>query len=136
MAVGQSELRREILSRLPFQPELMICPACDLLALADGDWFRDAAAGKGVGRFVSVMRKAPRTWPRLPLDQPPGDKWEVRIVGISGRYVLSLRRPGRKDMYSNGAVEKLFGTTATTRNWNTVETIIGILKADADSDAK
>ena len=134
--VSQAELKEEILGRLPFQPELMICPAREVLALAASDWFHDAPAGKGVGRFVSVMRKAPRTWPRLPLDRPPGDKWEVRVVGIIGRYALSLKRPGKKDLYPNAVIEKLFSTPATTRNWNTVETIIGILKADPDSDTK
>ena len=37
--VSQSELRDEILRRLRFKPELMICPARDVLALARGNWF-------------------------------------------------------------------------------------------------
>src|SRR6266446_7280994 len=64
--VSQAKLRDEILRRLPFKPELMICPAREVLALARGSWFDDAPAGKDVGRFVSVLPKAPRAKPPLP----------------------------------------------------------------------
>src|ERR1051325_140915 len=40
--VAPTKLREEILRRLPFKPELMICPVKDVLALARGDWFADA----------------------------------------------------------------------------------------------
>src|SRR6266853_4540306 len=56
--VSQAKLREEIWRRLPFQPELMICPAANVLALARGNWFGDASAEEGIGRFVSVMQKA------------------------------------------------------------------------------
>ena len=126
-AKDAAKLRAEIRRRLPFEPELMICPARDLRALASGDPFRDAPAGKDVTRFVSVIRKPLRTSPRLPIEQPAGDKWEVRIVAITGRFVLSLRRPGRTRVYSNAIVEKHLGVPATTRNWNTIATIAKVL---------
>jgi uncharacterized protein (DUF1697 family) len=124
--VGQTKLRDEILCRLPFKPELMICPAREVLALARGNWFGDAPAGKDVGRFASVLQKAPSAKPPLPLDQPAGEKWEVRIVAIAGRFVLSLRRLGQT--YSNAVVEKHLGIPATTRNWNTIEAIRKVLE--------
>jgi len=126
--VGPTKLRDEILRRLPFKPELMICPARDVLALARGNWFGDAPAGKDVGRFVSVLQKAPRSLPRLPIEQPPGKKWEVRVVAIYGKFALSFKRPGRKGIYPNAAVEKHLGVPATTRNWNTISTICEVLE--------
>jgi uncharacterized protein (DUF1697 family) len=123
--VSETKLRDEILRRLPFKPELMICPARDVVALARGSWFADAPAGKDIGRFVSVLQKAPRTKATLPFEQPAGKNWEVRIVAITGRFVLSIRRLGQT--YSNAVVEKQFGIPATTRNWNTIETICRIL---------
>jgi len=125
-SVGQAKLREEILTRLQFQPELMICPVREVLALARGDWFGDAPAGKDVGKFVSVMRKAPRLKPPLPIEQPVGKKWEVRIIAVTGRFALSVRRLGQT--YSNAVVEKQFGIPATTRNWNTIEAIRRILE--------
>jgi uncharacterized protein (DUF1697 family) len=128
-SVTEAKLRAEILRRLPFKPELMICPARDVLALARAEPFRDAPVGKDVTRFVSVIRKPPRTSPPLPIEQPPGDKWEVRIVAITGRFVLSLRRPGRTRVYSNAVVEKHLGVPATTRNWNTIAAIAKVLSS-------
>jgi len=124
--VSQTRLRDEILRRLPFKPELMICHARDVLALARANWFGDAPAGKRLGRFVSVMQKAPRAKPSLPIEQPAGVRWEVRIVAISGRFALSIRRLGA--MYSNAVVEQQLGVSATTRNWNTIETIREVLE--------
>ena len=104
----------------------MICPARDVLALARGNWFGDAPAGRDVGRFVSVLQKAPRAKPPLPIEQPAGPKWEVRVVAITGKFVLSVRRLGQT--YSNAIVEKHLGVAATTRNWNTIEAIREVLE--------
>ena len=127
--VSQASLRTEILRRLPFKPELMMCPARELLELARREPFRDAPPEKHARRFVSVMQKAPRTLPRLPLEQPAGDKWEVKIIGISGRFAWSLwRRQGGAMVYPNAVVEKHLGIPATTRSWNTVSAICDILE--------
>jgi len=130
---SETKLRDEILRRLPFKPELMICPAGDVLALAHGYWFGDAPAGKDVGRFVSVLQKAPRAKPPLPIEKPAGEKWEVRVVAITGRFALSVRRLGQT--YSNAVVEKQLGIPATTRNWNTLETIREVLEGQSDAQS-
>ena len=129
--VSQAKLRDAILRRLPFRPELMICPACEVLALAGGKCFADEPVEKDVGRFVSVLQKAPRVKPPLPIEQPAGAKWEVRIVAITGRFALSVRRLGQT--YSNAVVEKHLGVPATTRNWNTIETIRDVLENQTDT---
>ncbi len=128
--VSPVKLRDEILRRMPFKPELMICPARDVLALARGDWFGDAPAGKDIGRFVGVLQKAPRVNPTLPIEQPAGAKWEVRVVAITGRFALTIRRLGQT--YSNAVIEKHFGVPATTRNWNTIEAIREVLESLVD----
>ena len=124
--VSETKLRDEILRRLPFKPELMICPGREVLALARGNWYADEPAGKDMGRFVSVLQKAPRKKPPLPIEQPAGPKWEVRVVAITGRFALSVRRFGQT--YSNAVVEKHLGVPATTRGWNTIETIRDLLE--------
>ena len=128
--VSPAKLRDEILRRLPFKPELMICPAREVLALARGGWFDDAPAGRDMGRFVSVLQKVPRAKPRLPIEQPAGAKWEVRVVAITGRFALSVRRIGKT--YSNAVVEKYLGLPATTRNWNTMANLCEILEKRDD----
>lgn len=123
--VGPAKLRAEILRRLPFEPELMICSARDVLALIRSEPFRNEPAGKDMGRFVTVMQQSPRKLPPLPIEQPAGAKWEVRIIAVTGKFALSVRRLG--ETYSNAVVEKHLGLPATTRNWNTIETIGKVL---------
>ena len=124
--VSQTKVRDEILRRLPFKPEVMICSAHELLALARGSWFDDALPAASVGRFVSVLQRGPRLKPRLPLEQPAGKNWEIQIIAITGRFALSIRRPGKT--YSNAVVEKRLSIPATTRSWNTIETICKVLE--------
>jgi uncharacterized protein (DUF1697 family) len=98
-----------------------------VLALARGDWFAEAPTEKDVGYFVSVLQKAPRLKPSLPIVEPVGRNWEVRVIAIAGKFVLSMRQTGRT--YSNEVVEKHFGVPATTRSWNTIQSIRKILEA-------
>ncbi len=127
-SVGQANLLSEILARLSYEPELMICRSSEVLALAANEPFADAPTDKDVKRYVSVLAKAPKTPPSLPLARPTGDEWHVKVIAIWGRFVLSLhRRLGRKLLYPNEVVEKEFGA-ATSRNWNTITKICKILE--------
>ena len=127
-AVTQAKLRAELNKRLPFQAELMICEGRDLLALARTGPFTKKPSNKDERPFVTIMAKRPRTLPRLPLTRPDGDDWQVKIVAVTGPFALSLwRRVGRSILYPNEAVEKSFGVPGTTRNWNTIVTICGLL---------
>jgi uncharacterized protein (DUF1697 family) len=128
-AISSAKLREEILRRLPFEPELMICRGRELLDLAAGKPFADVPADKDARRYVSVLAKRPRKAPKLPLLTPDGDEWQVQVVRVIGLFALSLhRRMGKRLIYPNEVVEKHFGVPATTRNWNTVEAICEILK--------
>jgi uncharacterized protein (DUF1697 family) len=128
-ALSQSALRSRIQERLPFQAQMMICPARELLDLASRDPFPKGAAAKGAKPYVSIMEMTLRTVPPLPISRPAGEAWAVKVLDVSGRYVLSLgRRLGKKILYPNEVVEKHFQTTATTRNWNTISAIVEALK--------
>jgi uncharacterized protein (DUF1697 family) len=128
--VSQATLRAEILRRLSFKPELVICPARDLFTLIRSDPFRDAPdETKDLRHYVTIMTRAPRTLPPLPLEKPDGKKWEVKLIAITGRFALGLwRRQTNGILYPNAVVEKHFGIPATTRNWNTITSINDILK--------
>lgn len=128
-AVTQATLRAELLRRLPFKPEIMICRAQDLMDLASTDPFPPEASVKGVRRFVTVLAKRPRTVPRFPLSRPAGRPWQVKVVGLRGRFALSLwRRMGGAMVYPNEVVEKELSIPATTRNWDTICKIHDILR--------
>jgi uncharacterized protein (DUF1697 family) len=121
--VSRAELRGALLKRLPFEAELMICTAREVLDLLSGSRFPDPL-GAGVTRYVSVLARRPRTPPPLPLLVPAGAPWQVKVLGLAGRFALSLhRRLGRSLLYPNEVVEKQFGLSATTRNWSTISTL-------------
>lgn len=127
--ISQATLRAEMLRRLPVKAELMTCRSRDVLELASRAPFRDDPSDKDVTRYVSVLAKRPRKFPSLPISQPAGDNWQVKIIGVTGRFALSLhRRLGRTLLYPNEVVEKKLGVSATTRNWNTISAVCEVLK--------
>lgn len=127
--VNQATLRAELLRRLPFEAELMICRARDIMDLVSAHPFPREASGTGVRRFVSVLARRPRTVPGFPIRHPAGRAWQVKVIGLRGRFALSLwRRTGGAMVYPNEVVEKELGIPATTRNWDTISKIHDILR--------
>ncbi len=128
-SISLAKLRAELEQRLPFQAELMIVPGRDVLALAEVDPFAAAPPDDDVVRYVTALAKRPRTPPALPHARPDGEEWQVRVLGLHGVFALSLhRRLGKRLIYPNEVVEKHFGVSATTRNWNTIAAICAILE--------
>lgn len=128
--VGMTALRDEILERLPFEAEVMICSGRDLLELTRRKFFPEERSHPDAQRFVSVLAKRPAKIPRLPITQPAGEAWQVKLVEVSGPFALTLwRRVGKRLLYPNEVVEKTLGVPVTTRNWNTITTVCGMLEA-------
>lgn len=127
--VSQAALRAELLRRLPVKAEFMICPARDLVELVAADPFPRADLGGDVRRFASVLASRPSKPPRLPLSHPAGSAWQVKLVALRGKFVLSVwKRTGRALVYPNEVVEKRLAIAATTRNWDTISKIHEILQ--------
>ena len=128
--VSQATLRAEILRRLPFKPELVICPAREIIALWRSAPFQHAPdETRDLRHYETVMTISPRTLPPLPLEKPDCKKWEVKLIAITGRFALGLwRRQTNGILYPTAVVEKHFGIPATTRNWNTITTICDTLE--------
>lgn len=129
--VGAKALREEIRRRLPFEAEIMICTAEEIVKLVRRRPFGPKPPQKNFKCFVSVLQSLPRTVPRLPMDFPAKGDWEVRLLRVTGRFVLSLwRRSGRGILYPNQVFEKHFGVAATTRGWNTIVSICNTLQKE------
>jgi uncharacterized protein (DUF1697 family) len=125
--IGEAQLRAELRRRLPFETEVMICKGHDLVRLASGDPFAGEPPRRDVVRFVSVLAKRPRVLPAIPISLPPDGKWLLRILGTQDRFLFGLYRRQMKAIGYLSAIDKIFGTSATTRNWNTITTIINVL---------
>lgn len=124
----QAFLRAEWERRLPFVPQLMICRGQDVLDLVEKAPF-PGTADEDLQRFVSVLVKRPGAPPALPLSQPAGRAWEVRLVAVLGRFALCLRRRTMgSGLYPNEVVEAELGVLATTRSWSTIQKIHEVLR--------
>jgi len=130
-SISQSKLRSELLKKLPFEPEIMICSAKEILDIASADPFAGEPTGPEFVHFVSVMHKSLKSPPELPLVLNPGDEWLVKIIEIRGRFVFGVYRRAMKTITYLGKVEKRLDASATTRNWNTIKAIVKVLKPAA-----
>ncbi len=121
-SAGTAKIRNSFLKQIPFETELMICPAREVLNLVETNPFAVRLLPPADGQFISVIEERPRTIPKLPLRVPEGaTAWQVSVIAIQGCFVATLmRRVGRKLLYPNEVVEKGLGVAATTRGWPTI----------------
>jgi len=126
--VSESALRAAIAKKLPFKCEIMICPARDLIKLASKNPFSRQPSGPDITRFVSVLAKRLSAPPPLPLSLPSDDDWLLKIIAIENRFVLGLYRRQMKAISYLGRIEKQLGVPVTTRNWNTIEKVVKMLR--------
>ena len=129
--VSESALRAAIARKLPFKCEIMICPAKAIVDLVKKDPFARQSSGPDITRFVNVLHNPLRTPPPLPLSLPSDHDWLLKIIAIQNRFVLGLYRRQMKAISYLGKIEKLLAVPATTRNWNTIEKVVKILRRDA-----
>jgi uncharacterized protein (DUF1697 family) len=119
-----AELRR----KLPFAAEIALCDGSDLIGFEKGAPFGSEPSRPDLVRFVSILSKAGRATPSLPITLPPEGEWLVRVIGAKNRFVFGVYRRHMKTIGYLGQIDKLFGVPATTRNWNTVLAVVRILK--------
>jgi uncharacterized protein (DUF1697 family) len=127
--VGLAQLRAELASRLPFETEIMICRGREIVELLSQDWFAGRPSRPDITRFVSVLSRAPRASPSLPLTVPARGQWLVRVVACQGRFVIGEYRRQMKAISCLGTLDRVFGASVTTRNWNTITAIRKVLSA-------
>ena len=128
--VSESALHAAIAKKLPFKCEIMISPAHDLIKLASKDPFSGQPSVPNITRFVSVSAKRLRAPAPLPLHLPSDDDWLLKIIAIQDQFVLGLYRRQMKAISYLGKIEKRLGVPVTTRNWNTIEKVVKILRQD------
>jgi uncharacterized protein (DUF1697 family) len=126
--VSESALRAAIAKKLPFKCEIMICPARDIIKLASKDPFAGQPSGADITRFVSVAAKRIARPPPLPFNLPSENEWLLKVIAIREKFILGLYRRQMKAIGYLGKIEKVLGVPATTRNWNTIEKIVKLLR--------
>ena len=125
---SRAKFRAELLRKLPFETEVMLCDGRDLIRLEMENPFGAEPPLPDIVRFVSILSRAGRVRPSIPIILPPGGEWLLRVVASQNRFVFGMYRRHMKAIGYLGQIDTLFGVPATTRNWNTIITIVRILK--------
>ncbi len=125
--VGKTQLRSELLKRLPFDTKIIICDGQEILEMLDDNPFWSGPAPKNVVRFVSVLSAIPHTEPKMPFGLPTNSRWLLRILGRRNRFVFGEYRRDPKVIQYLGKTDSLFDVPVTTRNWNTIVAIARVL---------
>lgn len=117
---------RSLAYAIPFDVDVFAIPLQELAELVAEQPFGPHPAEDGVKRYVTILPEAPASPFGHPRRIPDWDRWEVNVIALRGRFALSLhRRQGpRLRYYPNQVIEKALGVSATTRNWNTIQTIL------------
>ena len=125
--ITRAQLRAELVRRLPFDAEIMICEGREIVRLISQNHFTDQPVRPDIVRFVSVLSRRPRSAPSLPMSFPPTGKWLLKILARENRFVVGLYRRQMKAIGYLGTLDRLFGVPATTRNWNTITAIARVV---------
>ena len=123
----RTRVRAELARRLPFDAEIAICDSAEILDLIASDPLETERVPSGAVRFVSVLSSRARLSPPLPMVLPARGKWLLKILGRKNRFVFGVYRRDMKVIGYLGALDRLFGVPATTRNWNTIQAICKVL---------
>jgi uncharacterized protein (DUF1697 family) len=124
----RAAFRAELIGRLPFAADIVLCDGRDIVRLAQDHPFSTEPVAPDVVRFVSILTKTSRVRPPIPMALPSAGEWLVRIVEARGPFVFGMYRRHVKAIGYLGQLDKLFGVPVTTRNWNTIAAIVRILQ--------
>jgi len=127
--ISHATLRADFRRRLPFEADVMICEGRDLIRIASAGPFAVEPTRRDIVRFVSVLAKRPRRLPVTPINMPADGEWILRVLATDDRFVFGQYRRQMKAIGYLGAIDKVFGVRATTRNWNTITTIVKVLRS-------
>ena len=125
---SRAAFRAALLQKLPFDATVVLCDARDLVRLETVNPFTSVSSAPDVVRFVSILSKAGGVRASLPVAFPADGAWLVRVISAEGQFVFGMYRRHMKTIGYLGQIDKLFGVPATTRNWNTIMSIVRTLK--------
>jgi len=125
---SRSKFSADLLRKLPFEAQVVLCEGRDLIRLEMENPFGPEPSRQDIVRFVSILSNVGGLRPSLPVTFPPDGQWFVRVITSKNRFVIGVYRRHMRTISYLGQIDKLFGEPVTTRNWNTILAVVRILK--------
>src|SRR5512141_2026208 len=72
---SRAKFRADLLRKLPFEAEVVLCDGRDLIRFETDDPFEAEPARADVVRFLSILSRAPRVRASLPFAIPAEGEW-------------------------------------------------------------
>jgi uncharacterized protein (DUF1697 family) len=129
--ITQAQAHAEVARMLPFAAEIVVCQSREIVDLVSKDPFQGQSPRPDIVRFVSVLAQRPRLAPSIPMQIPSSGQWLVKILARRNRFVIGMYRRHMKVIGYLGALDRLYGVPLTTRNWNTIAKIDGVLRGES-----
>jgi uncharacterized protein (DUF1697 family) len=127
----QAQARAAVAGKLPFAAEIVVCQGRDIASLISKNPFQGQPLRGGVVRFVSVLSQRPRLTPATPMRFPSSGQWLMKILMRRRRFLIGMYRRHMKVIGLLGSLDRLYGVSVTTRNWNTIAAIARVLRNEA-----
>lgn len=124
----QAKARAEVERKLPFAAEIVVCQGRDIANLISQNPFAGQSVRRDVVHFVSVLSRRPRLTPSTPMRFPSRGQWLMKILSRRKRFVLGMYRRHMKVIGLLRTLDRLYGVSVTTRNWNTIAAIAQVLR--------
>jgi uncharacterized protein (DUF1697 family) len=126
---SQAAFHAALMRKLPVETVAMICDGRDVLRIETENPFGSELLGSDIVAFVSILAGSGAVRKPLPVFFPSEAEWLVKVIAADDRFVFGIYRRHMKTIAQLGKVDALFDAPATTRNWNTIASVLRILKA-------
>lgn len=109
-----------------YDVHVLLRPAQAILDLVGEQPFRDIRVTKETRLYVTFLSDPPNHTLELPYTSPEGN---YKILEVTPGHVLSVLtlQPGSGTTAAMEVLEELFGVGITTRNWNTILKLQGLI---------
>ena len=127
--VSRANFLAALRRKLRFDVEVAFCEGKDLIQLEMENPFGTEPPRPDVVRFATILSRAGRRKVCLPIAIPEDGECFVRIIGLKNRLAFGVYRRHMKTISYLGQIDELLGAPATTRSWNTILSVLRILKS-------
>jgi hypothetical protein len=87
---SRAQFRAELLRKLSFEAEVVLCDGRALVRLEKENPFGAEPTRPDIVRFVSILSKAGGVRASMPITLPPHGEWFLRVIAAKNRFVFGV----------------------------------------------